>query len=304
MKDQRPTDNISSLCALCPRRCGADRASGEVGVCGQGNEIRISRAAPHMFEEPIISGQHGSGTVFFCGCPLRCVFCQNRDISRGHDAGRVVSAQALADIFLELQDLGVHNVNLVTPTHFARGIARALELAKPKLTIPVVYNTSGYELEESLKMFEGLVDIYMPDFKYVSSELSAKYSCAPDYAEVAERAIREMYRQVGRYQLGEDGMMTRGLLVRHLVLPAARHDSIAVLDTLARALPREDILLSLMSQYTPEFAQDAPYPELHRRITSFEYSSVVDHAQELGFEGFIQGRASASAKYTPDFKKE
>lgn len=289
-------------CKLCPRACGADRSNGKVGFCGQTNEIRIARAALHHFEEPPISGTRGSGTVFFCGCTLRCAFCQNRDISRSGDTGRAVSARELCDIFLELQDMGAHNINLVTPTHFADGIIEALTLAKPKLRIPVVYNTSGYENVDTLRRFDGLIDIYMPDFKYASLELSQKYSSAHDYSEHAISAIAEMFRQVGKYRLDTDGIMQRGLLVRHLVLPAGRHDSVRVLSLLADTVPPSDILLSLMSQYTPEFAQDSPYRELHRRITSFEYDFVLRTATELGFDGFMQAKTSASAKYTPDFK--
>ena len=291
-----------SKCFLCPRMCGADRQAGERGVCGEGNEIRIARAALHMFEEPPISGERGSGTVFFSGCSLRCVFCQNKAISRGGDGGRQVSPRELANVFFELRDMGAHNINLVTPTHFAEGVIEALELARPTLGIPVVYNTSGYERVETLRRFEGLVDIYLPDFKYASGELARKYSAAPDYPETAEAAICEMYRQVGRYAYGEDGMLRRGVVVRHLVLPSARRDSIAVLDRLSSIAPKSDILLSLMSQYTPEFAADSPYSELRRKVTSFEYDSVLEYALSLGFEGFMQGRASATAKYTPDFK--
>ena len=291
-----------SKCFLCPRMCGADRQAGERGVCGEGNEIRIARAALHMFEEPPISGERGSGTVFFSGCSLRCVFCQNKAISRGGDGGRQVSPRELADVFFELRDMGAHNINLVTPTHFAEGVIEALELARPTLGIPVVYNTSGYERVETLRRFEGLVDIYLPDFKYASGELARKYSAAPDYPETAKAAICEMYRQVGKYSYGEDGMLRRGVVVRHLVLPSARRDSIAVLDRLSSIAPKSDILLSLMSQYTPEFAADSPYSELRRKVTSFEYDSVLEYALSLGFEGFMQGRASATAKYTPDFK--
>ena len=289
-------------CKLCPRECGADRSGGKLGFCGQTDTMRIARAALHMFEEPPISGVRGSGTVFFCGCTLRCAFCQNRDISRGGDVGRAVSAGELCDIFLELQDMGAHNINLVTPTHFADGIIDALTLAKPRLSIPVVYNTSGYELTETLRRFEGLIDIYMPDLKYASPELSQKYSSAPNYSEHALAAIAEMLRQTGKYEIGEDGMMRSGVLVRHLVLPSARHDSVKALELLADTVPPSDMLLSLMSQYTPEFAQDSPHRELHRRITSFEYDFVLRRAAELGFDGFMQAKTSASAKYTPEFK--
>lgn len=288
-------------CELCPRLCRADRERGETGYCGQTAEIRICRAAPHFFEEPPISGENGSGTVFFAGCSLGCVYCQNKDISRASAQGRVVNPSELADIFLELEQSGVHNINLVTPTHFADGVRSALELCRHKLKIPVVYNTSGYERVETLRTLDGLVDIYLPDFKYASSDVARKYSHAPDYPEVAASALLEMFRQTGKYKYGGDRMLESGVVVRHLVLPSNRKESILALDTLSRLLPVKDILLSLMSQYTPEFALDTEFSELHRRLTTFEYNSVLSHALELGFDGFMQGRASASSIYTPSF---
>lgn len=290
-----------SKCYLCPRACGADRAAGELGFCGMGDEAIVSRAALHFFEEPVLSGTRGAGTVFFTGCSLRCVYCQNRDISRDASRGRAVSVQELAEIFLRLQDDGAHNIDLVTPTHFAHRIRDALILAKPRLKIPVVYNSSGYESVQTLKELEGLVDIYLPDFKYYSEELSEKYSSAPDYRERAEAAIAEMLRQVDKPVFSEDGLLLRGVIIRHLVLPSSRKDSIALLRRLAEIVDPADVLLSLMSQYTPDFASDCSFDCLKRRVTSFEYGSVLDEAERLGFDGFMQGRASASAKYTPDF---
>lgn len=290
-----------SGCTLCPRLCGADRTLGELGMCGQNDGIRICRAAPHMFEEPPISGERGSGTVFFAGCSLGCVYCQNRDISRGKDLGREVSPRELADIFFKLRDEGVHNINLVTATHFADKVRLALEIAKPTLGIPVVYNTSGYERVETLVSLNGLIDIYLPDLKYASDELAKKYSSAPDYPSVAEKALSEMYGQVGKFEYGADGMLKKGVVVRHLVLPGARKDSMKALDMLAATLPPSEILLSLMSQYTPEFALDTPYKELHRRVTTFEYNAVLQHALSLGFDGFMQERSSATKIYTPEF---
>ena len=289
-------------CYLCPRLCGARREAGEYGFCAQGADMRISRADLHAFEEPVISGSRGSGTVFFAGCSLQCVFCQNKAISRAEsDIGSVTSPKELADIMLMLEQKGAHNINLVTPTHFADKIAEALELVKHKLSIPVAYNSSGYERVETLRTFEGLVDIYMPDVKYASDELSARYSSAPDYAEYAYAAISEMVRQTGTPVFDVDGLLKRGTLVRHLVLPSHRSDSIEVLFRLARTVSPSEILLSLMSQYTPEFALDSDYKNLHRRLTAFEYDSVLKVAQELGFNGFSQKRTSASSKYTPDF---
>jgi putative pyruvate formate lyase activating enzyme len=254
-----------------------------------------------MWEEPSVSGTHGSGTIFFSGCNLRCVFCQNKAISRGDADAKIYDADALAELILSVEAMGAHNINLVTPTHFVKTIAKALEKSKPRLTIPVVYNSSGYELVSSLEMLDGLVDVYLPDFKYASSELAEKYSSAPDYPEIARAALAQMYSQTGSVTFDEAGMITRGVIVRHLVLPSHRKDSIAVLDTLAELLPIKDIRLSLMSQYTPEFAADCEYKELHRRVTTFEYNSVLEHALSLGFEGYFQHRSSASASYTPDF---
>ncbi len=294
---------ITMRCFDCPRMCGADREKGELGYCAQGSNMRISRIALHLYEEPPISGKHGSGTVFFCGCSLRCVFCQNREISRGTACGKEYSAELLAEEMLRLQASGAANINLVTPTHFSRQVIHTLQLVRPQLHIPIVYNTSGYERVEILKSLEGLVDVYMPDLKYISPRLSANYSSAPDYSEVAIKAICEMYRQVGEYRYGSDGMLKRGLLVRHLVLPSCRLDSMDVLDSLARIVPPDKILISLMSQYTPEFALDCEYKNLHRKITKFEYSSVCERASELGLEGFVQDISSASAHYTPKFDK-
>ena len=263
--------------------------------------MRISRIALHPYEEPPISGKNGSGTIFFCGCSLGCVFCQNRSISRGESEGRIYTPEQLGEAMLELERQGATNINLVTPTHFVFGIREALMSVRDALTVPVVYNTSGYELVESLRLLEGLVDVYMPDFKYVSPKLSADYSHAPDYNCVAVRALAEMYRQVGEYRYGEDGTLKRGMIVRHLVLPSCRADSIQVLHTLADILPTDKILISLMSQYTPDFALDSPHKNLHRRLTRFEYDSVAEVALTLGFDGFMQGRSSATSVYTPDF---
>ena len=293
-----------SGCKLCPRQCGADRNE-RIGFCGEKDVIRVARIAPHAFEEPPISGTRGSGTVFFSGCPLHCVFCQNKDISRVGGLGKPMSAEALYGEIIKLLETGVHNLNLVTATQFVPQITPILEKLKAsgELRVPVVYNSSGYEKVETLRMLDGLVDIYLPDFKYFSSELAAKYSGAPDYPSVAKAAIEEMFRQVGKYEYSteEPNLLERGLIIRHLVFPACRKDSIDVLRTLASFLPVRDVLLSLMSQYTPEFALDSPYENLRRRLTSFEYSSVVEVASELGFDGFIQSKSSASANFTPNF---
>lgn len=291
------------ICKLCPRECGASRENGDVGFCGQQRKARVAKIYLHPYEEPVLSGEKGSGTIFFCGCSLRCVFCQNREISHGDVEGTEYTAAELAEAMLGLQRAGAANINLVTAAHFADTVAEALESVRGDLAIPVVYNSSGYESLQTLRRLSGLIDIYMPDFKYISSELAAEYSAAPDYPEVATVAIKEMYAQVGKCVFGADGNMIRGMIVRHLVLPSCRKDSIEVLKTLARILPVEDILLSLMSQYTPDFAPaDAP-KNLRRRITKFEYDSVVDVAVSLGFKGFIQSHDSAKSSYTPNFRE-
>lgn len=292
-----------SKCYMCPRACGADRTMGS-GVCGMGENMRIARADLHFFEEPVISGTRGSGTVFFCGCSLGCVFCQNRDISRGGDLGREVDERELADIMLSLEERGAHNINIVTGAHFVSKIATTLKMIKDKLSIPIVYNSSGYELVKSLKLLNGLVDIYLPDYKYFSPEISAKYCNAPDYREYAEEALVEMFSQVGKCEYGDDGLLKKGMIVRHLVLPSCRADSVSVLERIAEILPKNDILVSIMSQYTPEFSSDCEFRELHRRITKFEYDSVLDAADKLGISGFSQSRASASGIYTPNFQEE
>ena len=294
---------MDTRCMLCPRACGADRRAGQTGFCGMDADVRVARAALHPFEEPPISGERGSGTVFFTGCSLRCIFCQNGAI-RAPESGKGLRQEQLAALFLFLQEKGAENINLVTATHYADGVAAALRLAKPRLHIPVVYNCGGYERVESLRLLEGLVDVYLPDFKYVSSELSAAYSAAPDYSERAGAALLEMYRQTGAVRFDEREMMTKGVTVRHLVLPGCRADSLAVLERIAATVPVADIRLSLMRQYTPEFAPESAPKNLKRRVTSFEYESVMARAVELGFEGYFQGKEAADAKYTPDFEEQ
>ena len=289
-------------CKVCPRNCGTDRSQ-KAGYCGQSNAFRIARADLHMWEEPCISGTRGSGTVFFSGCNLGCVFCQNFRVShRGQ--GIEISADGLIQKMLELQEAGAHNINLVTPTHFAAQLVPLLEKLKTELHIPVVYNTGGYEKTETLEMLAPYVDVWMPDFKFADPELARQYAGAPDYPEVAARAIAKMFELAGQVQFDADGIMTRGVLVRHLVLPGCRKDSMAVLDRLAATVPVGDVRLSLMSQYTPEFAKDAPFANLHRRVTTFEYERVMAHAQALGFTGYMQQRDSATSSYTPDFEGE
>lgn len=285
-------------CILCPRQCGVDRTE-RVGYCGSGSLPKVARAAKHHWEEPCISGTEGSGTVFFSGCTLGCVFCQNREISRG-GTGREVTVEHLADIFKRLEGQGVHNLNLVTPTHFTPQILQALELAKP--TVPVVMNCGGYERVETLRQWEGKVQVYLPDLKYFSPGLSAKYSAAPDYFAVASKAIMEMHRQQPQL-VWEGDLLKSGLIIRHLVLPGCMKDSLKVLDFLDKNLPKDSFLLSLMSQYTPT-ENCKQFPEINRRVTTYEYRKVADRAAELGFFGFAQDRRSAKEEYTPPFNLE
>ena len=291
-----------NACHQCPRACGADRFA-SVGYCGVPWSFRVARAALHHWEEPQISGTRGSGTIFFSGCNLRCIYCQNREVSRAL-IGKELSADDLIDVMLRLQDAGAHNINLVTPTQYAEQIAGVLACVKPSLHIPVVYNCGGYEHVETLQMLRGLVDIYLPDFKYVDREIAKKYSGAVDYCDVATEALREMLAQTGSAEVDADGMMMRGTIVRHLVLPGCRQDSIAVLRHLADTFGTDRFWLSLMSQYTPDFAKEAEDRNLHRRVTSFEYDSVLAEVERLGFQGNFQARSSADAGYTPNFHEE
>lgn len=293
-------------CNLCPRNCFVDRDNGKTGYCGQTDKLYVARADLHMWEEPCISGKEGSGTVFFCGCTLRCIFCQNHQIALGKEEtgekiGKEVSISCLKDIFLELQKKGANNINLVTGTHYIPQIAEALRLAKAEgLVIPIVYNTSGYEKKESLQMLESLVDIYLPDMKYVSKELSKEYSNAPDYFEIASEALKEMVRQVGEPEFDDRGYIQKGVIVRHLVLPGSTKDSKAVLEYLWNTYG-DRIYISIMNQYTP-MEQIKNHPLLSRKVTKREYQKVVDYALSLGWEnGFIQEGETAKESFIPDF---
>lgn len=289
-------------CNLCPRQCGADRSI-EKGCCGCGGQIKAARAALHLWEEPCISGSRGSGTVFFSGCTLMCRYCQNHEISHG-GIGKEISEERLAEIFLVLQEQGAHNINLVSATPYIPWICRALDMARSALHIPVVFNCGGYERTETIRALAGYADIYLPDIKYLSSKLSQRYSGVKDYFEIAAEALREMIDQTGGMQYDSEGLLQKGVVIRHLVLPGARRDSIAVLQWLAANLPRDKFILSLMSQYTPT-AHTRSYPEINRRITSMEYDSVVAEAARLGLtNGFMQQRSSASEAYIPPFDLE
>ncbi len=283
-------------CTLCPRRCGVDRTKGERGFCGMPDKLYAARAGAHYWEEPVISGSFGSGAIFFSGCTLRCAFCQNYTISDEH-FGRELTPQALRAAMERLIDEGVQNINLVTPTHFLPSILPAL---KPKLPVPVVYNCGGYESVETLRQLEGKIDVYLPDFKYSDNALAKRLSAAPDYYETAAAAILEMYRQVGRPVI-EDEQMTRGVLLRHLVLPGFVDNSLGVLDWIAENFRSGDILVSLMSQYVP-MGKAKAMPPLDRRITETEYDAVLSYMELLGIEdGFTQDFSAATSDYTPEF---
>ncbi len=286
-----------SGCMLCPRRCGADRANGQKGVCGATGEVRVARAAPHCWEEPCISGERGSGAVFFSGCPMGCVYCQNREISSG-GVGRVYTVRELADIFLDLQAHGVHNLNLVTPTHCTLQIVEALDLAR--LKIPVVYNCGGYELPETLGLLAGRVSIYLPDFKYADRELARRYSRAADYPEVALTAIEKMLEQVGEPKFDNDGMMASGVIVRHLVLPNCTDNSMKALRLLRERFG-DSLLISIMSQYTP--MPSLPFDELKRPVSEDEYELVLDYADHLGIRlGYRQEGGAVGESFIPSFE--
>ena len=289
-------------CTLCPRRCGANRAAGQTGFCGADYTIRIGLASLHRWEEPCLSGTRGAGTVFFCHCPLGCVYCQNHDIS-GQEAaanGILTDCSGLADTFLSLQARGAHNIDLVTPTHYAVHLAEAIPLARARgLTIPVIYNCGGYERVETLRMLDGLIDIYLPDLKYYSSYYAARYSHAPDYFDIACAAIWEMIRQTGAPQFYADGMMTHGTIIRHLMLPGLGGDTAQILRSISSNWGGQ-VLVSLMRQFTP-CTNLSGYPELTRRITDEEYADACEQMALLALEGWTQDAESVSESFIPHF---
>ena len=287
-------------CVLCPRNCHADRINGRWGRCHETAEIVVARAALHMWEEPCISGDAGSGAVFFSGCPMGCVFCQNHNIAEAK-AGKTITVERLSEIFLELQEKDAANINLVTGTHYIPQIIAALDCAKKHgLNIPVVYNCGGYENTETLKLLDGYVDIYLPDLKYLDPELAQKFSNAPDYVQAAKAAIGEMVRQTGKCEFGEDGYIRKGTIVRHLILPG---NSIKALRYLHETYG-EDIYISIMNQYTP-VRKFVEFKELNRKVTKREYEKVLDAAVDMGIQnGFIQEGETASESFIPDFDYE
>ena len=285
------------ICNLCPRKCNACRTEHQGnGFCGAGTLPVVARVAPHFGEEPCISGTKGSGTVFFSGCTLKCVYCQNYEISDGHK-GRAVTPKELADCYKRLEQQGVHNINLVTADHYVNAVAESLDIYKP--SIPVVYNCSGYTSPKTLSILDGLVDIYLPDFKYSDDALAKKYSSAPNYVNTASAAIKEMIFQVGTPVIDEDGMMKKGVIVRHLILPSHTKNSLGVLDIIKQSYDKQ-VLVSLMCQYVPvNKAHD--FPKINRTITRREYDKVKSELYALGLDGFTQDLTSASTDFIPDW---
>lgn len=291
---------ILKKCILCPRNCGVNRIEGNIGFCGAGKNIKVARAALHFWEEPCISGLDGSGTVFFSNCTLKCVFCQNRKIS-SKGMGEEISADRLAEIFLDLQSQGALNINLVTPTHYVLHIIEALETAKSGgLKIPIVYNCGGYEKASTIRLLKDYVDIYLPDFKYFSNELAMKYSCADNYFKYASESLAEMVSQTGKAVFDENGIMKSGTIVRHLMLPKHLFDSKKVLDYLYKTY-NDDIYISIMNQYTP-FGDLDKYPELQSKVPDDYYNCLVNYAVDLGItNAYIQNGETASESFIPEF---
>lgn len=299
MKNMNKYEN----CLLCPRKCGINRRTGQTGVCGVSSEIKVARAALHYWEEPCISGKRGSGAVFFSGCSLHCVFCQNREISDGK-AGKVISKERLSDIFIELADKGANNINLVTPGQYIPDIVWAVNDAKSRgMKLPIIYNTSGYENVTELKLLEGIVDVYLPDFKYMDSTLSARYSRAKDYPSVAKQALSEMVRQQPEVVIDDaTGLIQKGVIVRQLLLPGHVNDAKAVLKYLYDTY-HDHVYISMMSQFTPIALKD--YPEINRTVTRREYERLVDYALEIGItNAFIQEGDVAKDSFIPAFDCE
>lgn len=294
-------DNLSKSCQLCPRKCGANRTNGKLGFCGSSDKIRIARSSLHHWEEPCISGEKGSGTVFFSYCTLKCVFCQNYGIST-QNHGRDITEGELSECFLDLQAQGAHNINLVTPTHFVPQIISAIDIARKNgLKLPIIYNTSGYENVETIKILDGYVDVFLPDLKYFDNKYAEKYSNAKNYFTIASQAIKQMFRQAGKCEFDKDGIIKKGVIVRHLMLPGLLFDTKKILDYL-NAEYGDDIFISIMSQYTPLSTLPDNFPELNKKINPKHYDAILDYAAGLGIENaYIQEGSSASESFIPDF---
>ena len=292
-------DNLLEKCMLCNRKCGVNRLEGKTGICNATSEIKIARAALHMWEEPPISGQNGSGAVFFSNCNFKCVFCQNHVISQEH-LGKSISIQRLSEIFLELQAQKANNINLVTPTHYIPQIKEALEIAKKNgLTLPIVYNTNGYDSLEAIKSLDGYIDIYLPDYKYFNDKYAMKYSKVSNYSQNILLVLKEMYRQVGK-PIFNDGLMTKGMIIRHLMLPGFLFDSKKVIDSIYNNF-NDDVYISIMNQYTPMY-KACDYPEINKPLNPKHYNSLIEYAAFIGIKnGFIQDKSSSSKEFVPDF---
>lgn len=292
--------NLLNKCNLCPRNCNINRNANELGFCGMGKDLFVARAALHFWEEPIISGNKGSGTVFFSGCNLKCVFCQNYQIST-NNFGKKITIQRLTEIFLELQEQGAHNINLVTPTPFVLQIIEALKLAKENgLVIPIVYNSSGYESIETIKLLKGYIDIYLPDFKYFNNKYALKYSKCPNYFEYVSASLEEMIKQVGTPQFNKDGMLIKGVIVRHMILPGLLEDSKKIIHYLVDKY-NDDIFISIMNQYTPTNNLEK-YKEINKTVANIEYDELINYAIELGIKnGFMQEGETQKTSFIPEF---
>lgn len=293
-------ENLLSNCCLCPRNCGANRLNDEIGYCLSGKNPKGARYSLHFWEEPCISGKKGSGTVFFSNCTLKCVFCQNRTISN-NGIGEEITPERLSNIYLKLQEMGALNINLVTPTHFIVPIIKSLEMAKSRgLALPIIYNTSGYEKASTIKMLDGIVDVYLPDFKYFSDKFAIKYSNAPNYFEYASESLAEMVKQTGTVNFDDEGTVKSGTIVRHLMLPGLLFDSKKVIDYLYDTY-KDDIFISIMNQYTP-MEDFKKFPELNKKIPWDYYNCLIDYARELGIKNaYIQDKDTQDKSFIPDF---
>lgn len=293
-------NELLNKCMLCPRNCGVNRNNNELGFCKMGKDLMVARAALHFWEEPIISGEKGSGTVFFSGCNLKCVFCQNFQIST-NNFGKKITTERLSEIFLELQSQGANNINLVTPTHFIPQIIEAITLAKAKgLNLPIVYNSSGYEKIETIKLLKGYIDIYLPDFKYFDDKYAIKYSKCPNYFEYASKSIAEMISQTGKPVFNSEGLLVKGTIVRHMMLPRLLEDSKKIIHYLVENY-NDDIFISIMNQYTPT-NNIQKYPEINCTVSNEEYDSLIDYAIDIGIKnGFMQEGETQKTSFIPEF---